>query len=60
MDTHAGSASCLVACYNMGLDYIGFEIDPDYYKAAKERLDAVKSQINLFLNNQTEFMNDEV
>lgn len=48
LDTHVGSASSLIACYNMGFDYIGFEIDPDYYKAAFERLEAVKAQTRLF------------
>ena len=48
LDTHVGSASSLIACYQMGYDYIGFEIDPDYYKAANDRLEAVKSQQSLF------------
>ena len=48
IDTHAGSASSLIACYEMGFPYVGFEIDPDYYKAANERLDAAKAQQSLF------------
>jgi site-specific DNA-methyltransferase (adenine-specific) len=48
LDTHVGSASSLIACHNYGFDYIGFEIDKDYYEAAKERLDAVKSQLTMF------------
>jgi len=48
LDTHVGSASSLIACYNLGFDYIGFEIDADYCKAAQERLDAVKAQTRLF------------
>lgn len=47
LDTHVGSASSLIACYNMGFDFCGFEIDPDYYAAASQRLDAVRSQIRL-------------
>lgn len=39
LDTHVGSASSLIACYNMELDFIGFEINPIYYKLATERLD---------------------
>lgn len=38
LDTHVGSASSLVACESMGFDYVGFEIDPDYYAAAKNRM----------------------
>ena len=48
LDTHVGSASSLIACHELGFDYIGFEIDKDYYNSAQERLEAVKAQINLF------------
>ena len=46
LDTHVGSASSLIACYEMGFDYIGFELDPDYFKAANERLEAFKAQLH--------------
>lgn len=39
LDTHVGSASSLIACFDMGFDAVGFELDPDYYKASKQRLD---------------------
>ena len=48
LDTHVGSASSLIACHRAGLDYWGFEIDPEYYRKASERLDAEKAQLNLF------------
>lgn len=48
LDTHVGSASSLVACHNFGFEYIGFEIDEDYFKKATERLDAAKSQTKLW------------
>lgn len=48
LDTHAGSASSLIACYNTNHKYIGFEIDPEYYKLAKERLDEAEAQMNIF------------
>lgn len=48
LDTHVGSASSLIACYNLGFDYVGFEIDKDYYEAATKRLNAVKEQGKLF------------
>jgi site-specific DNA-methyltransferase (adenine-specific) len=38
LDTHVGSASSLIACESMGFDYVGFEIDPDYYAAACNRM----------------------
>jgi site-specific DNA-methyltransferase (adenine-specific) len=48
LDTHVGSASSLIACHNMGFEYWGFELDEDYYKAANERLNAVKAQMKLW------------
>lgn len=44
LDTHVGSASSLIACHKMGFDYLGFEIDEEYYNKAKKRLDEVKAQ----------------
>lgn len=48
LDTHVGSASSLVACHHLHFDYIGFEIDEDYYRMASERLEAEKAQVSLF------------
>jgi len=48
LDTHAGSASSLVACHRAGMDGWGFEIDPVYYEMAKKRLDAEMAQTNMF------------
>jgi site-specific DNA-methyltransferase (adenine-specific) len=50
LDTHVGSASSLIACHDLGFEYLGFEIDPDYYAKAKERLEAHKAQLNLFVD----------
>lgn len=47
LDTHVGSASSLIACHRAGLEYWGFEIDPVYYKAASERLEAEKAQVRM-------------
>lgn len=47
LDTHVGSASSLVACYRCGFHFVGFEIDPEYYKAAVERLSAEMAQLRL-------------
>lgn len=38
LDTHVGSGSSLVACKELGFDYVGFEIDKDYYEAASKRV----------------------
>ena len=45
IDTHVGSASSLIACYNLGFDYIGFELDKQYHEMAQQRIDSVKSQV---------------
>lgn len=48
LDTHVGSASSLIACHNLGFDYVGFELDRDYYNMASKRLNTVKAQISIF------------
>lgn len=50
LDTHVGSGSSLIACYEMGFDYVGFEIDPEYYDAAQKRIDEAKSQVRMFFD----------
>ncbi len=49
LDTHVGSASSLIACEDMGFNYVGFEIDKDYYDAAQKRLKQFRSQLKLQL-----------
>lgn len=48
LDTHVGSASSLIACHRTGHNYVGFEIDEDYYRLAKERLEQETAQLNFF------------
>lgn len=48
LDTHTGSGSSLIACYNLGFDVTGFEIDPTYYAKAKARLEDEMAQIRMF------------
>ena len=38
LDTHVGSGSSIIACIDMGFEYMGFEIDEGYYKAMQERI----------------------
>lgn len=49
LDTHVGSGSSLIACYNMGYDITGYEIDKIYYQKATERLQEVMAQIRMDL-----------
>ena len=48
LDTHAGSASSLIACHRAGLAAWGYEIDPEYYAMASARLAREKAQVSLF------------
>ena len=47
LDTHVGSGSSLIACYDYGFNAVGFEIDKDYYKKAKDRLEQHQKQVSL-------------
>lgn len=47
LDTHVGSGSSLIACYDMGYDVWGYEIDEIYYLKAKERIDDFTAQIRM-------------
>lgn len=48
LDTHLGSGSIAIACWDMGFDFVGYEIDKDYYNAAVARLERHKAQGQLF------------
>ena len=41
LDTHMGSQSSRIAAYQMGFDYYGCELDPDYFRDGCKRFDAV-------------------
>ena len=53
LDTHLGSGSSRIAAYNAGLDFVGFEIDPDYFRAQEERFQRHAAQVSLFERGQT-------
>ena len=48
VDTHVGSGSSIIAFLDYGCEWIGFEIDPDYHKAASERIKIHQMQTKLF------------
>jgi len=48
LDTHLGSMSSVIACYNMGHHITGFELDEDYFKAGCERVKQHLKQQRLF------------
>lgn len=45
LDTHIGSGSLALACYDMGFDLTGYEKDKDHYDAAVKRLENHKKQL---------------
>jgi len=44
LDTHLGSGSSAIAAHYAGYDFVGCELDEDYYKAAVKRFDAETKQ----------------
>jgi len=48
LDTHLGSGSSAIAAHYFGVDFVGCELDEDYYNAACKRFDAETSQIDMF------------
>ncbi len=47
LDTHLGSGSSAIAAHYAGHDFVGIELDPDYFEAAKARIDSETRQIDL-------------
>lgn len=48
LDTHLGSGSSRIAAYDLGFDFVGYELDSDYYAAQEERFQAHIAQPKLF------------
>ena len=48
IDTHLGSGSSAIAAYDFGCDFVGTEIDREYYEAALKRFNIHKMQTKLF------------
>lgn len=44
-----GSGSSRIAAYDAGLDFVGFEIDKDYFEVQEDRFRRHTAQGNLFL-----------
>jgi len=47
LDTHLGSGSIAIACHNLGYDLTGYEIDKDYYEAAKKQIKEHQNQLRI-------------
>ena len=48
LDTHLGSGSSRIAAYRNGFDFVGFELDKDYYEAQEKRFKTELMQPRLF------------
>jgi len=48
LDTHLGSGSSRIAAYSMGFDFVGCELDKEYFEAQEKRFNNFKSQLTLF------------
>ena len=48
LDTHLGSGSHAIACHYFGAHLTACELDPDYFKAAQERIARETAQTTLF------------
>lgn len=47
-DPMMGSQSSRIAAYDMGFDFWGCELDPEYFEAGNKRFEQYKSQLKLF------------
>lgn len=52
LDTHLGLGSSRIAAYNAGLDFVGCEIDKEYFEKQEARFEQHASQQNLFLQEE--------
>ena len=53
-DSHVGSGSSRIACYDLGFDFEGCEIDKDYWEAQEERFNTYIQQQSLFTPEELE------
>lgn len=47
LDTHLGSGSSRIACYNCGYDFWGYEIDKEYFEKQEQRFENHTSQLRM-------------
>lgn len=52
LDTHVGSASSLCVYEELGFEYVGYELDADYYSDSCKRLEAQRAQPKLFTGKE--------
>ncbi len=48
LDTHLGSQSSRIAAWDLGFDFVGYELDEDYFREGNERFERHRAQPTLF------------
>jgi len=48
LDTHLGSGSSRIACYDLGFDFVGYELDKEYFEAQEKRFERHINQQGMF------------
>ena len=48
LDTHLGSGSSAIAAHYGGFDFVGCELDTDYFNAASKRFEQATAQLAMF------------
>ena len=48
LDTHLGSGSSIIAAFDYGFDFTGYELDKEYFDAQEKRFNNHKQQLKLF------------
>ena len=48
LDTHLGSGSHAIACWNLNFDLTAYELDTDYFEATTKRIEKHTRQIQMF------------
>jgi site-specific DNA-methyltransferase (adenine-specific) len=48
LDTHVGSGSSRIACHKAGKQFVGYEIDKDYWNGQEKRFNDFVSQLTMF------------
>jgi site-specific DNA-methyltransferase (adenine-specific) len=48
LDTHLGSQSSRIAAFEMGFNFVGCELDPDYFRDGNKRFDNHVKQLSLW------------
>jgi site-specific DNA-methyltransferase (adenine-specific) len=49
LDTHLGSGSSAIAAAKLGFEFVGCEIDADYFNAACKRIEEASKQVDMFV-----------